>query len=243
MKIALLIAALLIGGSTISMRRFLRAKLADHPEDSVYTPFALASLATIIPFCGILIALFIVFQALSVAPDLDQIALDFAKRVLLLTALAIFLTTAARNLAIAGNIRKAMKWLLILSGLLYGADSVLMEYGRISGSPIEMIVAHSYVFSSIFACFLLVFSSMTLRSKSERARFFCRKNLLPVSPCRRIYSGGQCFRLCFTDALSQHANRSGRFLPDLCPDAARQSAPVTVSAGCLCASRAGRHTG
>ncbi|TNE32334.1 MAG: mechanosensitive ion channel family protein [Alphaproteobacteria bacterium] len=187
MKIALLIALLLIGGSTISMRRFLRAKLAHHQEDSVYTPFALASLATIIPFCGMLVALFIVFQALSVAPDLDQTALDFAKRVLLLSALAIFLITAARNLAIAGTIRKAMKWLLILSGLLYGADSVLMEYGRIAGSPIEMIVAHSYVFSSIFACLLLVFSSLTLRSKSGRARFFLPKKIFYLFPLAGVF--------------------------------------------------------
>jgi len=182
MKIALLIAVLLIGGSTLSMRRFLRIKLALHQNDSIYTSFTLASFATIMSFLGMLAALFIVFQALSVVPDLNQTALDFAKHFLLIAALAIFLTTAARNLAIAGNIRRTMKYLLILSGLLYGVDAILMEYGRITGSPIEMIVAHSYAFTTIFAVFLLLFSSLTLRSKSGKTRFFLPKKLFYLFP-------------------------------------------------------------
>lgn len=188
MLVTLAVAFLLIGGSVFGMRRFLRAKLAAHADDTtVYTPFSLASIASIVPFLAILTALFLVFQSLSVAPDFSQTAHDLAKHILIMTGLVIALTVAARNLKIAGKIRRVMKYLLILTGLLYAIDALLLEYGRITGSPIELIVAQSYVFSTIFASFLLIFSSLALKSKSGRARFFLPKKLFYIFPLAGLF--------------------------------------------------------
>ena len=63
----------------------------------------------------------------------------------------------------------------------------MLEYGRITGSPIELIVAQSYIFSTLFALLLLVFSSLALKSKSGRARFFLPKKLFYLFPIIGVF--------------------------------------------------------
>lgn len=188
MLAALAAAFLLVAGSAFGMRRFLKSGLAAHADDAaVYTPFSLASIASTIPFLAILVALFLVFQSLSVASDLSRTAHELARQILMMAGLVLALTVAAANLKTAGNIRRVMKYLLILTGLLYAGDALLLEYGRLTGSPIELIVAQSYVFSTVFAGFLLFFSSLALKSKSGRARFFLPKKLFYLFPLAGLF--------------------------------------------------------
>ncbi|TVQ83011.1 MAG: mechanosensitive ion channel family protein [Micavibrio sp.] len=177
LQIAIILGIFLIAGSAVITRHLLKNKLQEYKENSVYTPFVLASIATAIPFLCTAAVLFVLYQILLLVPEMDTAVRVFAEHTLLLAGLFAALTIVASYLYLSGNIRRAMKWLIILSALVYTADAVLLEYSRLAGSPLELVVAQSYLFSSVFAVLLIFFSSLALRSRSGRSRFYLPRKL------------------------------------------------------------------
>ncbi|MCC6597338.1 MAG: mechanosensitive ion channel family protein [Alphaproteobacteria bacterium] len=158
--------------TTVFSRKHLQKVLNQENPDMDYGTFSYVASSLIPPMLATGVGLLLIYQTLAVSGIATQSNNTFIYKALGLAGLLIFVSLGTFRFLKAGLIRRNMHWMALVAVFLYAADSLFLESGKISGMPVELAVAQSYIVTSVFAIVLGWCSFSIVSRRSDQTRYF-----------------------------------------------------------------------
>jgi small-conductance mechanosensitive channel len=162
--------------SFLSKKR-LRIKLQDN--DGKQNTFSMVSVSLFTPFVAIGLGLLIIYQTLITQHILNETNAFFIHKSLMLIGFLFFVYLMTKRFSKAKIIRSNSHYLIFVVALLFSADVLFLDSGKIIGVPLEFAISQSYIVTTIFAFLLGLFSFFVLMGpKGTREYFFPSKTFI-----------------------------------------------------------------
>jgi potassium efflux system protein len=163
--------------SSIWSEKYIQKKYKNFENCS---PFSAVSLSLVMPLLASAIGLFIIFQTLHAQEIINEVNNLLIYNFFGLIVFLFFVFWGSRRLVKAHIIRSGTNVLAILVAVLFAVDTVSLEAGKIMGMPLELMIAQSYVVSSIFAVLLGVCSYRVIKTPTSQVGYFLPKQFFIV---------------------------------------------------------------
>jgi small-conductance mechanosensitive channel len=184
---ALILFIILFSVTTILSKRAFSKVLTIDSEQQNKSNFQNASSSIILPLIGVIVGLTAIYHSLALQEIVTIINSAFSCKMFGIFGYVIFVFFITSRLSEANIIRPTMRWLSIITAVIYAIDFVLLESGRVMGTPLELAVSQSYIVTTIFSVLLGSLSVSLLRRETDQETFFIPRHvfiiLLLVSIC------------------------------------------------------------
>lgn len=161
--------------SFISNTKRLRRKIATLPEASFTQRLAYSGYSIfftcIASFAGLLLIL-LVFDGQGLIGEQNK---PIAYSLFLLASFALFALIKSWMLSRSGTIRKTVAFLSSASVLLFCLDFLALKIGQQLNVPVELVVAQSFIITTIFSVIIIVFFFGLIRKKNEKKPFLIKR--------------------------------------------------------------------
>ena len=153
----------------------LRSKIANFPEASIKQKLAFSGYSILYTFIAGFIGLLLVLLVIETQGLIDKQNQELAYSIFLLSLFVLFALTKSWMLSCSGVVRKTVTLLSSTAVILFCIDFLILKMGQQLNVPVELVVAQSYIVTTIFAALILVFFFGLIRTKDVEKSFLIKR--------------------------------------------------------------------
>ena len=153
----------------------LRRKIAQIPEATFIQKLAYSGYSIlftfIVGFIGLLLAL-VIAKAQGFISIQEEV---FTYNIFLLSLFVLFALTKSWMLSCSGTVRKTVTFISSAAVILFSVDFLMLQLGQRLNVPVEIVVAQSFIVTTVFAVMVLIFFFGLIKKKNEQKPFLIKR--------------------------------------------------------------------
>jgi small-conductance mechanosensitive channel len=158
----------------------LRRKISALSGVSLTQRLAYSGYAIVFTFFSGAAGLLLVFLVIKEQGIINNQYEAFAHNIFLLSLFALFALTKSWTLFRSGSIRRTIALLSSSSVILFCVDFLLLQIGQQLNVPVELVVAQSFIVTTVFAVLILLFFFEVVRKKDQQKSFLVKRRFLYI---------------------------------------------------------------
>ena len=152
--------------------RHLKSRLAELAEGRSKYKLALVSSSALISMFAVAVGFAIIQQSFMAQGIISEGNLTFSGEILIFSGFLFYVFIVTSRFYVGGIIRQGTRWIACVAALLFVLDAVLLETGGAMGTGVDLAVAQTYLFTSVYGLLMIFGSLYTYKFTEETGGSF-----------------------------------------------------------------------